>query len=506
MGRKKIRIEKIADERNRQVTFTKRKYGLFKKAMELSVLCDCEIALIIFNSNGKLFQYSSTDVDKILLKYTEYNEPHEQRNNTDYYRQFGKDLEGGSPMSLPTSSITHAEQSNLNSKQLKNYLRAQGTGPAPLVHGAPSNTRSQVTRQADSHLQMDSPPSSPMPDGKKKRKALTVTIPVTNRALSAYQRQQVKPEAPPAVDHGGTSGVENGSSSLVHTTLLNNMANSNTLAAHLAAYNRNAALNQLNPHLNKPLSVLSQLNGMNVLGLGNGNSNGILMGSNVLPPLSGGSSSDRSRGPSNSDRSSPDCTIDTARALHNLQSNSGFSAPQSRSIHSFSNPFSAGGLPVMSPLEPLPSPSSFLEFNPPHTSHANSLHMSMPGMEYPETPLGFRLLMNSPSALLTPGSGMDMCESALNLTTPSSFLVYPWQLPMSAGTSNRHLNGLLNSSMAQAALSAASSVSVPFSSAIPPTSAVGAATHPGPSPGAATGAPANTYNPKKRKVDIVASS
>lgn len=66
-----------------QVTFTKRKFGLMKKAYELSVLCDCEIALIIFNSTNKLFQYASTDMDKVLLKYTEYNEPHESRTNAD---------------------------------------------------------------------------------------------------------------------------------------------------------------------------------------------------------------------------------------------------------------------------------------------------------------------------------------------------------------------------------------------------------------------------------------
>lgn len=83
MGRKKIQISKINDERNRQVTFTKRKFGLMKKAYELSVLCDCEIALIIFNSSNKLFQYASTDMDKILLKYTEYNEPHESRTNNE---------------------------------------------------------------------------------------------------------------------------------------------------------------------------------------------------------------------------------------------------------------------------------------------------------------------------------------------------------------------------------------------------------------------------------------
>uniref|UniRef100_A0A674EM70 Myocyte enhancer factor 2d n=1 Tax=Salmo trutta TaxID=8032 RepID=A0A674EM70_SALTR len=83
MGRKKIQIQRITDERNRQVTFTKRKFGLMKKAYELSVLCDCEIALIIFNHSNKLFQYASTDMDKVLLKYTEYNEPHESRTNVD---------------------------------------------------------------------------------------------------------------------------------------------------------------------------------------------------------------------------------------------------------------------------------------------------------------------------------------------------------------------------------------------------------------------------------------
>ncbi|XP_064031246.1 myocyte-specific enhancer factor 2B isoform X1 [Pogoniulus pusillus] len=83
MGRKKIQISRILDQRNRQVTFTKRKFGLMKKAYELSVLCDCEIALIIFNSTNRLFQYASTDMDRVLLKYTEYSEPHESRTNSD---------------------------------------------------------------------------------------------------------------------------------------------------------------------------------------------------------------------------------------------------------------------------------------------------------------------------------------------------------------------------------------------------------------------------------------
>ncbi|XP_032906105.1 myocyte-specific enhancer factor 2A isoform X4 [Amblyraja radiata] len=113
MGRKKIQITRIMDERNRQVTFTKRKFGLMKKAYELSVLCDCEIALIIFNSSNKLFQYASTDMDKVLLKYTEYNEPHESRTNSDIVEALNKKEHRGCDSPEPDSSYVltpHTEE------------------------------------------------------------------------------------------------------------------------------------------------------------------------------------------------------------------------------------------------------------------------------------------------------------------------------------------------------------------------------------------------------------
>ncbi|KAJ1910580.1 hypothetical protein IWQ60_010585, partial [Tieghemiomyces parasiticus] len=84
MGRKKIKIQPIADDRGRQVTFLKRKQGLMKKAYELSVLCDCQIALIIFTSNGKLVQFSSSDIDPILMRYTQTEAPQEVKTNVDF--------------------------------------------------------------------------------------------------------------------------------------------------------------------------------------------------------------------------------------------------------------------------------------------------------------------------------------------------------------------------------------------------------------------------------------
>ncbi|XP_029916113.1 myocyte enhancer factor 2cb isoform X13 [Myripristis murdjan] len=118
MGRKKIQITRIMDERNRQVTFTKRKFGLMKKAYELSVLCDCEIALIIFNSTNKLFQYASTDMDKVLLKYTEYNEPHESRTNSDIVEALSKKENKGGESPELESALTLTPRTEEKYKQI----------------------------------------------------------------------------------------------------------------------------------------------------------------------------------------------------------------------------------------------------------------------------------------------------------------------------------------------------------------------------------------------------
>lgn len=59
MGRGRIEIKRIENTTNRQVTFCKRRNGLLKKAYELSVLCDAEVALIVFSSRGRLYEYSN---------------------------------------------------------------------------------------------------------------------------------------------------------------------------------------------------------------------------------------------------------------------------------------------------------------------------------------------------------------------------------------------------------------------------------------------------------------
>ena len=69
MGRRKIEIKAIKDDRNRSVTFLKRKGGLFKKAHELAVLTSVDVAVLIVGQNNKLYEYSSGNLPQFLERY-----------------------------------------------------------------------------------------------------------------------------------------------------------------------------------------------------------------------------------------------------------------------------------------------------------------------------------------------------------------------------------------------------------------------------------------------------
>ncbi|XP_071709349.1 truncated transcription factor CAULIFLOWER D-like [Rutidosis leptorrhynchoides] len=72
MGRRKLEIKRIEDKSSRQVTFSKRRSGLIKKARHFSVLCDVDIAVIVFSATGKLYDFcsrSSSSVEHVLSRY-----------------------------------------------------------------------------------------------------------------------------------------------------------------------------------------------------------------------------------------------------------------------------------------------------------------------------------------------------------------------------------------------------------------------------------------------------
>ncbi|XP_046761646.1 myocyte-specific enhancer factor 2C isoform X1 [Tympanuchus pallidicinctus] len=175
MGRKKIQITRIMDERNRQVTFTKRKFGLMKKAYELSVLCDCEIALIIFNSTNKLFQYASTDMDKVLLKYTEYNEPHESRTNSDIVETLRKKGLNGCDSPDPD-----ADDSALNKKENKGCESPDPDSSYALTPRTEEKYK-KINEEFDNMIKSHKIPAVPPPNFE-----MPVSIPVSNHSSLVY--------------------------------------------------------------------------------------------------------------------------------------------------------------------------------------------------------------------------------------------------------------------------------------------------------------------------------
>lgn len=74
MVRGKTQMKRIENAASRQVTFSKRRNGLLKKAFELSVLCDAEVALIVFSNTGKLYEFSSSGYAKHY--YSLQEQPH----------------------------------------------------------------------------------------------------------------------------------------------------------------------------------------------------------------------------------------------------------------------------------------------------------------------------------------------------------------------------------------------------------------------------------------------
>nr|QNM36895.1 SUPPRESSOR OF OVEREXPRESSION OF CONSTANS1 [Litchi chinensis] len=72
MVRGKTQMRRIENATSRQVTFSKRRNGLLKKAFELSVLCDAEVALIIFSPRGKLYEFANSSMQETIQRYLKH--------------------------------------------------------------------------------------------------------------------------------------------------------------------------------------------------------------------------------------------------------------------------------------------------------------------------------------------------------------------------------------------------------------------------------------------------
>ncbi|CAI0560894.1 unnamed protein product [Linum tenue] len=126
IGRGKIEIKRIENTTNRQVTFCKRRNGLLKKAYELSVLCDAEVALIVFSSRGRLYEYANNSVKATIDRYKKANSDTANTGsvaeaNAQYYQQEAAKLRQQIGNLLNTNRHMLGESlGGLNAKELKN--------------------------------------------------------------------------------------------------------------------------------------------------------------------------------------------------------------------------------------------------------------------------------------------------------------------------------------------------------------------------------------------------
>nr|AIZ95385.1 MADS39 [Erycina pusilla] len=124
MGRGKIEIKRIENTTNRQVTFCKRRNGLLKKAYELSILCEAEVALIVFSSRGRVYEYSSNSTKSTIERYkkTSSNSSNSvvEINSHQYYQQEIAKLRHQMDILLNTNTHLAGEGlANLTIKELK---------------------------------------------------------------------------------------------------------------------------------------------------------------------------------------------------------------------------------------------------------------------------------------------------------------------------------------------------------------------------------------------------
>nr|XP_011463250.1 PREDICTED: MADS-box transcription factor 23-like isoform X2 [Fragaria vesca subsp. vesca] len=138
MGRGKVELKRIENPISRQVTFSKRRTSILKKAFELSVLCDTEVALIVFSPSSKPDLYASHDINRTIAMYRSQVGLHQSSNpacstrittmeqlwryETEELRRLTQNLE------MKLKNLAGAELSILGMQELKQLERQLKTG------------------------------------------------------------------------------------------------------------------------------------------------------------------------------------------------------------------------------------------------------------------------------------------------------------------------------------------------------------------------------------------
>nr|QBB20107.1 FRUITFUL-like protein 2 [Fagopyrum esculentum] len=155
MGRGKVEMKRIENKINRQVTFSKRRTGLLKKAHEISVLCDAEVALLGFSPKGKLFQYSTDScMERILERYDRYSYSNRQLGPSDLTTYGSWALEKAklnARLEVLQKNLKHYDGEDLDTCSLKELQSLEQQLDSALKHIR--SKRNQMMHQSVTALQ-----------------------------------------------------------------------------------------------------------------------------------------------------------------------------------------------------------------------------------------------------------------------------------------------------------------------------------------------------------------
>ncbi|XP_057524296.1 agamous-like MADS-box protein AGL19 isoform X3 [Amaranthus tricolor] len=136
MVRGKTQMKRIENDSSRQVTFSKRRNGLLKKAFELSVLCDAEVALIIFSPTGKLYEFASSSATRTI----------------DRYQKHMKDLRGVKSKVVERNVLQYREDANELEKRIKNLELSKRKLLGDGLDGCSIDELQELEKQLDKSL------------------------------------------------------------------------------------------------------------------------------------------------------------------------------------------------------------------------------------------------------------------------------------------------------------------------------------------------------------------
>ncbi|KAK4428835.1 Agamous-like MADS-box protein [Sesamum alatum] len=152
MGRVKLQIKKIENTTNRQVTFSKRRNGLIKKAYELSVLCDVDVALIMFSPSGRVSIFSGNrSIEEIMARYVNLPEHERGRALGKLKSEAERNYQAASSPGMIDSQVEEIQQEMLKCKcqleDMERKLRIYEVDPSEITSLCEAEYREQVLEE-----------------------------------------------------------------------------------------------------------------------------------------------------------------------------------------------------------------------------------------------------------------------------------------------------------------------------------------------------------------------